>query len=144
VRAVSLRQPWAWLAVNGHIGLFNMEWDTSYRGEFLIRTGLKLVQRDYRNLAAQLREQLNIDVPPFDDEARMPRGAIVGMACLIGVSTASTSPLFRGPFAWQIAHAQPLPFTPFKPPHRGADLRWFDVPRARAGLATPSIERTAA
>lgn len=144
MRAVSIRQPWAWLAVNGHIDLVNMDWATSYRGEFLIRAGLKLVQRDYRAIAAQLRDHLLIDVPAFDDEDRVPRGGIVGMAHLTGVANDHTSPLFHGPYAWQIARAQPLPFTPFNPPHRGADLRWFDVPRTLAGLPTPSIERLAA
>lgn len=137
MRAVSIRQPWAWLIVNGHVGFANLDWPTSYRGEFLIRAGLKLVQREYRDTAAQLLDQLGIEVPHHTDEGRVPRGGIVGMAALTGMAMQHPSPAFRGPYAWLLAGARQLPFTPFKPAHSGPDLRWFDVPRAvlMAGLA---------
>ncbi|MDR7331731.1 hypothetical protein [Roseateles asaccharophilus] len=141
MRAVSVRQPWAWLAANGHIELLNFDWTTSYRGEFLIRAGLKLVKRDYRALATQLRDQLDIEVPDCDDEAQLPRGGIVGMALLTGTYVEHPSPLFRGPIGWTLSHAQPLPFTPFNPPHSGPDLHWFDVPRAAVGLSAIAAER---
>ncbi len=138
MRAVSIRQPWAWLYVNGHISVANMDWDTFYRGDFLIRSGLKLVQRDYRKLAEQLQAQLHIEVPPFDDLARVPRGGVVGMARLVDVVTEHPSPLFTGPFGWVLEHAAPLPFAPFTPPQGSAHLTWFGVPRTAVGL--PNLE----
>ncbi len=144
MRAVSLRQPWAWLATHGHLHLINMDWDTSYRGEFIVRAGTKLVQRDYLSLAAQLHAQLHIEVPAFDDVDQVPRGGIVGVAQLVDVTTDNPSPVARGPYIWLTSNARPLPFVPFNPPYAGSDLRWFDVPRTLAGLDTPSIERFAA
>lgn len=139
MRCISLRQPWAWLATHGYTNLVNVDWSTDYRGEFLIRAGLKLVQRDYRQLAEQLQAQLHIEVPPFDDLDRVPRGGIVGMARLVEVVTAHPSPLFTGPFGWVLEHAAPLPFTPFKPAHGSAHLTWFGVPRAVVGLPSPDV-----
>lgn len=142
MRAVSIRQPWAWLAVNGHLDLLNMDWPTDYRGEFLIRAGGKIVKRDYRAAAALAREALQVEVPDVDDEAALPRGGIVGLAHVVRVSGPPRHmPVLRamlstGPHVWQLEAAQPLPFTPFNPPYRGADLRWFDVPRALAGAET--------
>jgi hypothetical protein len=135
MRAASIRQPWAWLATHGHIGVINVDWPTTYRGEFLIRAGLKLVQRDYRALAEQLQAQLHIEVPPFDDLARVPRGGIVGIARLVDVVTSHPSPHFAGPYGWVLEHAAPLPFTPLAPPQGSAHLNWFGVPRAAVGLA---------
>lgn len=144
MRAISVRQPWAWLASTGRISLLNLDWTTSYRGEFLIRAGQKLIQRDYRETAAQLRDLLHIEVPPFDDLDSVPRGGIVGLAALTGVATEHPSPLFSGHFAWLLAGARPVPFTPFKPPHSGPDLHWFDVPRSAVELVQTSRQTEAA
>lgn len=144
MRAISIRQPWAWLVITGRCPIINLDWTTSYRGPFLIRAGQKLVQRDYRELAAQLRDQLHIEVPQFTEVDRVPRGGIVGQAVLTGTFVEHPSPFFRGPIGWTVEDAQPLAFTPFNPAHSGPDLRWFDVPRGAAGLPTPSIERSLA
>jgi hypothetical protein len=36
VKALSIRQPWAWLIANGHKDIENRSWNTNYRGAFLI------------------------------------------------------------------------------------------------------------
>ena len=36
LRALSLRQPWAWLVVNGYKAIENRSWRTNHRGPLLI------------------------------------------------------------------------------------------------------------
>ncbi|MCP4687042.1 MAG: ASCH domain-containing protein, partial [Desulfobacterales bacterium] len=41
MKALSIRQPWAWLIANGYKDIENRSWRTSFRGEFLIHAGKK-------------------------------------------------------------------------------------------------------
>ncbi|HDU8694716.1 TPA: ASCH domain-containing protein, partial [Morganella morganii subsp. morganii] len=36
MKAISIRQPWAWLIVNGHKDIENRSWRTKYRGQVLV------------------------------------------------------------------------------------------------------------
>ena len=47
MRALSIRQPWAWLIVNGHKDIENRSWRTKYRGPFLVHAGLKVEKEVY-------------------------------------------------------------------------------------------------
>src|SRR5437016_10859136 len=39
MKALSVRQPWAWLIVNGHKDIENRSWQTKFRGKLLIHAG---------------------------------------------------------------------------------------------------------
>lgn len=127
MRTLSIRQPWAWLIVQGHKTIENRDWSTGYRGEFLIHAGAGIVQRDYREIAAHLDAELGILVPPFTDLDRVPRGGIVGVATLTGIVTESDDPFFMGPYGWTLTNATPLHFIAAK-----GQLGWFDHPRPDA------------
>ncbi len=54
--ALSIRQPWAWLIINGYKDIENRSWPTNYRGTFFIHasktfdnTGYKIVKERYKN-----------------------------------------------------------------------------------------------
>ena len=36
MKALSIKQPWAWLIVNGYKDIENRTWKTNYRGTFLV------------------------------------------------------------------------------------------------------------
>ena len=76
-KALSINQPWAWLIVNGYKGVENRDWDTRYRGEFLVHAGKRI---DYSAYAYLENVDIGIDVPPPDE---LPTGGIVGKANLI-------------------------------------------------------------
>lgn len=133
MRTLSIRQPWAWLIVHGHKTIENRDWDTPWRGEFLIHAGVGLVQRDYRQIQRLAKLELDIVIPDFTDLEQVPRGGIVGVAELVRVVTDSESPFFMGPFGFELRNARPLPFVPWK-----GQLGWFDVPRTAVGL--PALE----
>lgn len=106
MKALSINQPWAWLIVNGHKCVENRDWNTSYRGEFLIHAGLK-VDHD----AFDFLEDLNIDWP----NDPLPKGGIVGKARLINtvhirdkhLVTSADRPWFFGEYGFILDSAEP-------------------------------------
>lgn len=75
MKALSINQPWAWLIVNGYKSIENRDWDTKYRGEFLIHAGKKIDRDAYDFLLGR-----NIQVPSPDE---LPTGGIVGKSNII-------------------------------------------------------------
>src|SRR5580765_3071606 len=45
MKALSIRQPWAWLIVNGHKPVENRSWPTKYTGKLLIHAGQRFEQK---------------------------------------------------------------------------------------------------
>jgi hypothetical protein len=106
VKALSIRQPWAWLILNGFKDVENRDWRTSYRGEFLIHTGQKAHQREFRH-AAHLAARLSIVLPA---PAELPYGGIVGTAVLTACVTRHPSPWFTGRYGFVLTAVRETPF----------------------------------
>lgn len=123
MRALSIRQPWAWLIVNGYKDIENRSWPTRLRGEALVHACRGMTREEYDDvdLMLALEERLQyIRLPAFE---QLERGGIVGKVTIAGCITASRSPWFFGKYGFELRDARPLPFAPFK----GA-LGFFDVP----------------
>lgn len=119
MRTLTIRQPWAWLILEGHKDVENRSWSTKFRGRFLIHAAAA-VDPDYQ--AIRLRAlRLGIHIPPA---AVIERGGIVGAVTLIDVVTTSTSPWFEGPNAFVLTDPKRLPFQPMK-----GRLGWWQVER---------------
>src|SRR4051812_3331538 len=106
MKALSIRQPWAYLITHGLKPVENRTWTTKVRGEILIhasksfdKAGCKWVRESFPEIVLPL---------PHEFE----RGGIVGVANLYAVATASSSPWFSGPFGFCFDKAKPLPFQP--------------------------------
>lgn len=116
MKALSIRQPWAWLIVNGHKDIENRTWESLYRGPILIHAGQTMTRADYEAcwifIAGDMRITHVTNVLPRP--ADLPRGGIVGRADLTGCVRAHESPWFCGPFGLKLANAGPLPFEPLK------------------------------
>lgn len=63
MKALSIRQPWAWLIVNGFKDIENRSWDTKYRGLVLIHASKGMTKDQYR----ACREICN-SLPPLQAE----------------------------------------------------------------------------
>ncbi len=105
--ALSIRQPWAWLIVNGYKDVENRNWSTEFRGKFLIHAGWTFDREGY-NLAVK---NLDIDLPGSDD---FERGGIVGVAEIYDCVEWSESPWFEGKYGFLLKNARSLPFIPMK------------------------------
>ena len=125
MKALSIRQPWAWLIVNGHKPVENRTWETLRRGPILIHAGQTMTRADHDAcmlfLASDRRTADVIDLLPHRDA--FERGGIVGQADLVACLRAHESPYLCGPFGFVLANPRPLPFSPLK----GA-LGLFNVP----------------
>ncbi len=103
MRALSIRQPWAWLIVNGHKDIENRSWRTNYRGPFLVHAGLKVENEIYDQLA----DYFEIRPPP---PSEIERGGIVGESTILDCVENHDSLWFFGPYGFVLAHSRPLPF----------------------------------
>lgn len=114
MKAISIRQPWAWLIVNGFKDIENRSWDTKYRGMVLIHASKGMTRKEYNlavSHAAEINRSLPYLIPSFE---KIERGGIVGYAYIDSTTRESSSPWFFGPVGFQIASAKPLPFQPLK------------------------------
>lgn len=110
MKILSIRQPWAWLIVNGLKDIENRRWPTLVRGQILIHAGKEMTHQDYLD-CAKFCAPLHLGLPL---EHILQRGGIVGFARLVGCVRDSDSPWFTGPYGFKFKNAWPLPFTPCK------------------------------
>lgn len=116
MKAISIRQPWAWLIVNGYKDIENRTWDTKYRGPVLIHASSR------RPTVAEVEAARDILRQTAGEEvARMmpgvntfSLGGIVGIATITGTCESSSSPWFFGPKGFNLADAQTVRFYPMK------------------------------
>jgi ASCH domain-containing protein len=130
MKAISIRQPWAWLIVAGIKDIENRTWSTKHRGPLRIHASASKV--DLVSIEEiELRHGMRIDL------AKLQFGGIIGAVELVDVVTRSSSPWFRGPLGWVMREPRALPFMPV----RGMQ-RLFDVPdlcevECRSSASTP-------
>jgi len=137
MKCLSVRQPWAWLIVNGYKDMENRQWSTNFRGRFLVHAARTMRRRDWYDCAFFLRRLANgaelIQKMPNPEmfgsglSAGMLDGAglggIVGEAVITDCVTWSYSPWFQGTWGFVLQDAKPLPFKPCK-----GRLGFFDDP----------------
>lgn len=117
MHALSIKQPWAWLIVNGYKDIENRSWQTTFRGQVLIHAS-KTTDPCPFTVETQLR--MGIALPRRD---KIERQGIVGIATIVECVTASDSYWFEGRYGFVMEGARPLPFVPCP----GA-LRFWRVP----------------
>ncbi len=129
MKALSIRQPWAWLIVHGYKDVENRTWATRCRVPLLVHAGLTLDPGYDR--AAELARELGIALPAASD---LPRGAIVGRVRIVDCVTWHPSRWFEGPYAFVLADAEPIEPIPMK-----GMLGLFAVPEPIARLGSCSL-----
>lgn len=114
MKALSIRQPYAWLILYGGKDVENRKWKTNYRGQILIHASKEF---DYDAIAWMT------SCPAFANDivARLPfwshdydKGGIVGTVEIVDCVTAMNSPWFGGPYGFVLRNPKPLPFFPCK------------------------------
>jgi hypothetical protein len=119
MKALSIRQPWAWLIIHGGKDVENRTWHTKHRGRFLVHA-----RAEYCEALELVMRAAHIDVlrgfPMFED---LQRGGIIGSVELVDSLDTSDSPWYMGEKAFALRNPEPLPFMPFK-----GRLNFFEVP----------------
>lgn len=109
LKAITIRQPWAWLVVNGYKDIENRKWATHHRGPLLIHAGssradLHIAVKDH------IERKYGVKI---SDEYVM--GAIIGVVDVVDCVTAHPSPWFnKSGFGWVLARPRRLPTRPCK------------------------------
>ena len=103
MKAISIRQPWAWLIVTGKKDIENRSWKTSYRGKLLIHASSKFADVSL----SKIEDRYGVKVPPMEE---MRLGGIVGECELVDCVTAHRSKWFFGPYGFVLKNSKPLPF----------------------------------
>ncbi len=102
--ALSLRQPWAWLIVNGVKDIENRSWRTHHRGPLLIHASLSA--GGYTEDIEWVERKHRISVP-----RELDTGGIVGVVELRDCVESHRSKWFeKGNFGWVMANPRRLRF----------------------------------
>lgn len=122
--ALSIRQPWAWLILNGAKDIENRDWKTNFRGRVLLHVGKVMTRSEYEDGLNHLLFYggPHIDLPPMD---QLVRGGVVGAVDIVDCVEHSESPWFFGPFGFVLRNPTPMPFMPWK-----GKLGFFNVPES--------------
>ena len=119
MKALSIRQPWAWLIVHGGKDVENRSWHTKLRGRFLVHASKGMTKDEYTE-AADFARTLGITVPPAD---QLLRGGVIGSVVLVDSQDTSQSPWYMGQKALVLREPLSLPFIRIK-----GQLGFFEIP----------------
>jgi len=113
MKALSIRQPWAFLIIHGYVeypyqgtpvkhqkDVENRTWRTNYRGRFLVHASKSVDKEAMRKFS----EFLNPD--------DLVRGGLIGSVELVDVVDNSDSKWFTGPRGFVLKDPKPIDFIP--------------------------------
>lgn len=134
--ALSIRQPWAWLIVQGLKDVENRDWHTPYRGQFLVHASKTCKPEDYDAAMLFIETFVNPSlVHQVPDRHELEYGGIVGVATLVDCVKECASPWFTGGeangggFGFALMQARAVPLTPYR-----GRLGFFNVDLAKSGV----------
>ena len=123
MKALSIKQPWAWLIAVGWKDIENRSWATSYRGRFQIHASRAwdIPEDENESFEQFLEYVLTPEQLAWYREAvpTMARGALIGESCLYdcvkqGDWTANGSKWFNGPYGFACRDSKlwerPIPY----------------------------------
>lgn len=113
MKALSIRQPWAWLIINGGKDIENRSWKTNFRGRVLVHAAKGMTLAEYEDASLRVAMAINprIQIPAFEVLAR---GGIIGSVEIVDCVQKSDSPWFMGPYGFVLCNREPLHFQPLK------------------------------
>lgn len=115
MKALSIRQPWAWLIVAGIKPVENRTWRTHYRGPLVIHAG----KHPASETIERIERRFGVSIP----REQLQFGGIVGVVELVDVVTTSHSSFYTGPYGWVLQNPRCVKFVPWR-----GQQGLFDVP----------------
>jgi len=130
MKALSIRQPWAWLIVSGWKNIENRDRRFAHRGPLLIHAALQMPLADY--------EACRIFVDGICDDLAMPafelmsRGGIVGEVVVLDCVDRHPSPWFTGRYGLVLDEACQVDLIPWRGMPGLFDVPIDELPKAEA------------
>jgi len=88
VKCLSVRQPFAWLLVNGFKDVEYRTWKTDYRGTIFIHASKTIDKEAYRDVWEHLTKVEGIEMPPLTEAET---GGLVGCVELVDIVTGESA-----------------------------------------------------
>jgi len=104
LKAISIRQPWAWLIVNGYKDIENRSWPTSLRGTVLVHAGAT-TKGFAPGVADAIEKAYGVCIPEEGDVS-----GIVGVVEITDCVDHHQSKWFEGPYGWVLANPRRVPY----------------------------------
>lgn len=122
MKAISIKQPWAWLIANGYMTVENRKWYTGHRGDILIHASKS--KADLERDLEYVRRVFRIGI----DQEQLLFGQVLAVADLIGCTKEPEARVDQywhkeGHFAWILRRIRPI--DPFEVRGR---LNLFEIP----------------
>ena len=114
MKAISIRQPWAWAILCAGKDVENRTWTHNYRGPILIHAAKNFDYEGYAWIQDNLLKlnYLGKNIPLIQD---IPRGGIVGRVTIKKmVRSIDYSPWMFGPWGWVLENPVSMKFKPMK------------------------------
>lgn len=107
MKALSIRQPWAWAIFHADKDVENRDWSTRLRGRIAIHAAKGCSEYEYAD-AVDVMQHIDprIVVPPLSE---LPRGAIIGTVEIVDCVSRSGSPWFFGDYGFIMRNPIALP-----------------------------------
>lgn len=138
MKALSIRQPWAWLIVHAGKDIENRDWATRFRGRILVHASKGMTRGEWED-SIEYAHRCGVPLDTLHGGARfedLQRGGIIGSVEIVDCVTDSNSPWFMGKHGFVLRDPCPLPFTPWK-----GQLGFFDVPDSELiGVDKPNVK----
>lgn len=128
LKALTLRQPWAWSVFDTTKDIENRNWPAYVRGTIAIHAADDQPEGVFDNSKAYIRKVLHsrghfgVRIPSED---KLPKGAIIGLVDIVDCVADSRSPWWEGPLGFKLTNARRLP----KPIPCTGKRRFFTVPK---------------
>ncbi len=116
MKALSLKQPWAWAVIEGIKDIENRKWKTKFRGDLLIHAS-----RTFDGIGFIVLQNMGLNPPP---ESFLERGSIIGRVTVIDCVRVHPSRFFFGP--WGFILRDPIKFK--EPIFWKGQLGIFEIP----------------
>lgn len=104
-KALTIRQPWAWLICKGYKDIENRDWFTKFRGRIYVHAGQSRMTMTDNNVDYILKRLSENQASEFESAyANMTFGAIIGEVDIADCVTESHSPWFSGKYGYKLAN----------------------------------------
>lgn len=125
MKAISIRQPWAWMIIHGGKDIENRTWRTNVRGRVLVHAAKGLTLGEWSDAwkfahgsgASPKAVEAGITFETIE------RGGIIGSVEIVDCVDSSDSRWFMGRYGFVLRDPRPLPFRPIV-----GKLGFFEVP----------------
>ena len=120
MKALSVKQPWAWTIIHAGKNIENRTWHTDYRGPLLIHAGKYRPSRRENEVCREIVEAASPQIDwPAGRKLRQLYGGIIGRVDLVdciwvghpGAAEYIDWPWAYGPCLWILRNPEPLEFT---------------------------------